>query len=388
MRATVSDFIWFGVALAVIWALTPVVASFGTIAFGDRLNSAVFMNGETGSTSGDGPWTLYGMLFRAGVGVWLACLAARLVIERKSSRVEPFFVGAVGAGIGLLYFLYQLVQDSLTPESWYWAPAGFAAGYVVAACLTLWHGSRGASGPKVVDKKVTSRVEGDWRALGAAIAASVTVVVPWLLGRFALRDRLGREAAPEVFDVAARSAGAYFKTDWFAGGSVILLLACLFVVIRPWRGRTVSLVSAGALTAAVLVLLVPVAKDEWKQAEATTVKRLSAEAYPFYDNFLDCGGEEITFTRRDGSKVTWALYLARYTSAPSDVRCDHAVLYQGWRKVANVDFPDGSYEYSGGLCCSADVEVNEGASLDKTRFVVTFGDGNSMTVRLRDYKNQ
>ena len=143
LRTTVSDFFGFGVALAVVWVLTPVVASFGTLAFGDRLSDIVFMNGETGSTSGDGPETLYGMLARAMIGVWLACLAARLVIERKSNRVEPFFVGAVVAGIGLLYFLYQLVQESLTPDSWYWAPIGFAAGYVAASGVTLWHGSRG-----------------------------------------------------------------------------------------------------------------------------------------------------------------------------------------------------------------------------------------------------
>ncbi len=149
LRTTVSEFGQFALVLAGLWLFTPVVASFGTLVLGDRLMNVVFMNGETGSTAGDGPGTLYGMLGRAVVAVWLVCLIARLLVQRKSNRYDPFSVGCAGASVGLLCFMYQLYQESLKPESWYLVPFGFAVGYVLAACLTWWDARRRALGPRV-----------------------------------------------------------------------------------------------------------------------------------------------------------------------------------------------------------------------------------------------
>jgi hypothetical protein len=235
------------------------------------------------------------------------------------------------------------------------------------------------------DREAAARVRADLSVLGVAIAAAVTVLVPWLLGRFVFRDRLGRGRSPDVFDTTARENTEYFLSDWFAGSAVLLVAACAYIVIRPWYRRKTMLVVAIAVTALVGVFLVPAAGDKWEQAEATTVERLNAGVYPFTERYTNCGGESAKLLMADGSRVTWSLFFGRYVGAPEGVYCDHAVLYRGWKKIADVDFPSGTYVGSLFDYYEPAVRLLGAHDPSNAYFYVSFGGDASMTVRLSDY---
>lgn len=139
------------VVSAIIVGLTPVAASFATIVpVLASIKPVVFFAGETGSTTGDGPWTLYSILVWC-VGV---CLVVALVSDAAFGIGSPQWQGRLvfpGALIGLGIFCYQWYDNSLQWYSWNFAPLLLTAGYVAAGLISgermrRHRGSAGAGG--------------------------------------------------------------------------------------------------------------------------------------------------------------------------------------------------------------------------------------------------
>jgi hypothetical protein len=135
------------------------------------------------------------------------------------------------------------------------------------------------------------------------------------------------------------------------------------------------------------VFLVPAAGDKWEQAEATTVERLNAGVYPFSEHYYYCGGDSTTFRWTDGSRVTWSIFFGRYVNDRKDVGCTHAELYRGWKKITNINFPEGTYVQSHWLTGSDASIKDYGDSFNESGFVVTFANGRTMTVHFSDYSS-
>ena len=115
------------VVAAVLVIFTPIVASFITITpIGDGIRDIVFFPGETGSTAGSGPFTLYALLFWAALGALVATFVLDIVLGPPRGAGLPG--GAIaGALTGVLVFI--LMWGAQGGASWFIAPAFLVIGY-------------------------------------------------------------------------------------------------------------------------------------------------------------------------------------------------------------------------------------------------------------------
>ena len=121
---------------AVIVGLTPVGASFATISpAGPNIKDVVFFAGETGSTAGSGPFTLYSILVQLVLALIVVMLVVDLVLGPPRGAVLNW-PAIVGAAAGLAVFIMQWVNDGLTGGSWAFPPAFLAAVYLISALAT------------------------------------------------------------------------------------------------------------------------------------------------------------------------------------------------------------------------------------------------------------
>lgn len=119
-----------------LWILTPIVASFGTLALGDRLQRIVFFGAETGSTSGDGPWTLYELLGKILLASWLLSIVIlqALPVSADDDGVDTW--GIVGGLAGFAGFSYQLYAETVSASSWILVPTGWVVGLIVGSLVS------------------------------------------------------------------------------------------------------------------------------------------------------------------------------------------------------------------------------------------------------------
>lgn len=121
------------IAAVFIVGLTPVAASFATITPGlGNIKPVVFFVGETGSTTGDGPWTLYSILLWCVGGCLVVAFLSDIVLGSGPSS-WPERMAVAGALIGLAVFCYQWYLGTLQWFSWNFAPVLGTAGYVLAS---------------------------------------------------------------------------------------------------------------------------------------------------------------------------------------------------------------------------------------------------------------
>lgn len=167
------------------------------------------------------------------------------------------------------------------------------------------------------------------------IGACVTVLVPWLLGRFVLRDSFFR-GSEGVYDGAVRQDGSYFFSDWVMGCAVILFLLAFLLIIRPWSGRIGTVVWGFVLIAASASFLIPTSVHAWSNAEETSRIALSKTSYPFSEKKYSCGSETILAT--DGN--LWQVHQAQRAGSTSS-GCDRVAIYAGWMDKGRVDLAPG-----------------------------------------------
>jgi hypothetical protein len=156
--------------------------------------------------------------------------------------------------------------------------------------------------------------------------------VPWLIGKFALRDMALRTASGVVYNIAARQNGTYFLSDWLAGCASLLLIAGTVVAIGRWRNRTSTLITSALLFGLVLGVIIPTSLSSWAEAEQQTAGILESTSPP---NIGSPCGPSATFTLEDahGSATAW-------TIAGGD-GCHSLEIYKGWKHQSPVQLPRG-----------------------------------------------
>jgi hypothetical protein len=124
------------IVAAILVGLTPVGASFATISpVGANITNVVFFPGETGSTAGSGPFTLYAILFWIVLGTLATTFTIDLLFgpPRGASFSWPAILGAL---VGVAIFIALWAGDSLSGASWAIPPIGLAAAYLLSALIS------------------------------------------------------------------------------------------------------------------------------------------------------------------------------------------------------------------------------------------------------------
>jgi len=213
------------------------------------------------------------------------------------------------------------------------------------------------------------------------------VLVPWLLGRYALRGRLFRPDGPGVFDGEARGSGDYFLSDWTAGCCVIALAAFVLLAVRPWWGRAGSLVVAAILAGAAIFGLMPYSEHEWSAQETITASKLRGTPFPFSERFYTCGEASKPFGKSKiipgGPDVVYSLFSSRNEGSSVD-GCDRLDFYQGWRRVKTINLRKGQLINDSG---SDSITVSRGKLAD-TVFTVKLSKGQRLKYTLSGLRKE
>jgi hypothetical protein len=117
-----------------LWILTPIVASFGTLALGNRLQRIVFFSAETGNIAGDGPWTLYAFLGKLLIVAWLLSIVVLQALP-VSADGDGDTGGVIGGFAGFAGFCFQLYTGTVSAPSWILVPTGWLAGLIIGSLI-------------------------------------------------------------------------------------------------------------------------------------------------------------------------------------------------------------------------------------------------------------
>ncbi|KAF0845278.1 hypothetical protein [Nocardia caishijiensis] len=112
-----------------VWVLTPVVGSILSI-FSDNITEVVFLSGDTGDTSGSGPWTLYSLLWKLLLGMIAGLATLGFVLPYPRDEEVVSVPAMVGFGGGLLVLAYHAVAGSGSATSWWWPPLFAVLGHL------------------------------------------------------------------------------------------------------------------------------------------------------------------------------------------------------------------------------------------------------------------
>jgi hypothetical protein len=234
---------------------------------------------------------------------------------------------------------------------------------VVAGAVLTEHAARGKVAARyragTARRERRERAADDRRMDGAFIVGwlglAVTVVLPWLLGRYKLRDTwllpTRTVAPPEVRDYVRSQVGHYFWPDYLTGLAVFAVIVALVLLCRPWPGRRVGIVVGVALLAGSWGAHVGAVALWNTQEDAVSASRV----YPFpqgyendslferytyatcgMSNVVDMGGHKYyVWTARGISTVP--IDLERSRSGDRLTSCDLVFVYTDWTRVRGVE---------------------------------------------------
>lgn len=195
-----------------------------------------------------------------------------------------------------------------------------------------------AAAQRAEEQRAARRRSVDRRVLGVAVVLSVTVLVPWLIGKFFLRDSV-HDRLGGVYDLAARDDGRYFQADWFGGVGVLLVLAAVIVLIGSWRRRASTVTAALVVGVFAGAVVLPASADRWTDAEWETLQVLASTSYPFGERWATCGSRTFDVLGEDGGAYHhFQVWTARTVGADT---CNRLEVYDGWRKIGEVTLPAG-----------------------------------------------
>lgn len=207
---------------------------------------------------------------------------------------------------------------------------------------------------------------------------SVTLIAPWLVGFFILKDGPLLPRMGGVFDTDAREYFDYFWALVFAGFGVISLVAAAVLLLRSWRGRWLWGVTVGLiLVIGAPFFVLPHAQQLWRNSETETLHELATGAFPFGKSFFTCGMTSALVTDSNGEVARWQVHTARRANSDSS-GCNRLVIYRGWERVAQIDAEVGR-EFD------RRPQVNEGTTTADTVFTVDAADGTQISVSLIEY---
>jgi hypothetical protein len=176
----------------------------------------------------------------------------------------------------------------------------------------------------------------DWRLGRWALVLSLTLIVPWMMGRFIFQDHLWLTTGPGVFDTSARTFWSHAPLLWGAGVLVILLALSAAWIFNPkWRGRYIAVISGILIGSITLVGVGPIIHNPWLTAERETAARLVKTPYPFSDHYYTCGSKSTTI--KDG---LWQVYTTQIAGSKTS-NCNRLVFYKGWREMGHYDVRRG-----------------------------------------------
>ncbi|MBS1696693.1 MAG: hypothetical protein JST91_31310 [Actinobacteria bacterium] len=191
----------------------------------------------------------------------------------------------------------------------------------------------------------------DHFAVGIAVVAALTVLVPFLLGHFLMTRTFVLAPDPDVYFEEVRGIWDHFLATYLAGLIPITALLGAFLVLRrPWAGRTSSVVIGGLALISTVALFLPITQSEWHDAEHKTVAKLRETAFPYADKYVDCASWTINAENGAHDPELWQVHLglAKGTSVDG---CNLAAVYRGWTFVGNFTLPDVDV-------FTGDIEVN------------------------------
>lgn len=214
------------------------------------------------------------------------------------------------------------------------------------------------------------RRSGDRAAILATVVTCVTVLVPWLVGRLVLRDTPLLPRDERLFDIRVREYGDYFPAELLAGYCIVGAVLALFLLIRPWRGRAISIVAALSIFTSVLVWGVPASRGLWLHQEDRLAIQLTTGPYPY--NKLhpsNCSAYSVEYPADEG---TWTVGIDS---------CQVLYVYEGWRQRSTVGpLPQGSAITQTFAFADGSTETSAFAALVRSRegqYLLGFGVPNS-----------
>lgn len=191
--------------------------------------------------------------------------------------------------------------------------------------------------------RAADQVYMDFRAATIAGGLALTVIVPFLIGRFVMTKTFVLRPDPGVYETDVRGFWEYFVPTYLAGLIPIVLLLGVFLVIRtPWTFRLFSVVCGWALLIATVFLLLPFTQSQWNSAEQRAIAELRETPYPFEKKLRyapHC--ESWFFVGENGRKQfeVWQVHMRR--TATSGKGCNGVSVYRGWREVGSYVLPEG-----------------------------------------------
>lgn len=206
---------------------------------------------------------------------------------------------------------------------------------------------------------------------------SVTLLVPWLIGFYVLRDGVLLPRLTPSYEHEPRNYWHYFWALYFAGVGVLSMILAAILLLRSWYKRPVAVVAGIALALASVFGAFPWARSVWDGAESTTAQTLATSAFPFSKNFYSCGYGALAVLGSGGETEYWQVHTARIIG--SDVKgCNRLVVFRGWDRIEQVDLEAGQV-------VTRRPEPNEGTTTADTVFTVSTVDGGSVQLALADF---
>ncbi|CAM2744362.1 hypothetical protein [Skermania piniformis] len=180
------------------------------------------------------------------------------------------------------------------------------------------------------------RTRNDWPALQLLGAAAVTVLVPYLVGHFLMRRTPLLADDPAVFEPRVRGLLDHFVPDYLGGLLALTVPVALFLVVRPWAYRQRTAVIGAVLLAASLFVLLPMASERWKAAEAASAVKLRETSFPYADNYFNCASWTLGAENGRHQSELWQVHLGQSLGTPGTA-CNRVDVYRGWQFVGKFE---------------------------------------------------
>lgn len=194
----------------------------------------------------------------------------------------------------------------------------------------------------------------DALALGGFCLIAVTVLIPWLIGKYLLRDSLLLSQDPNVFDVSVRDGGRYFLSDYLSGLLLPGVIVAAFLLLRPWPHRTGFAVIGLGLVVSLLITL-SMASGLWAANENQSAETLRVGKFPYQEKFASpCfNGRDFSVVINGQTVSVGVRVVAEDSQPPAFIDyCNLISVYRGWRQIsqfllAGASWAESAFFYSG-----------------------------------------
>lgn len=201
--------------------------------------------------------------------------------------------------------------------------------------------SRAEQARREIQAAAGRRRDGDLQAMMLGGFLAVTVLAPFLIGHFLLTKTFVLEPDDGVYYDEVRGIWDHFLPTYLAGLiPIVLALGVFLVARRPWQGRTATVALGWVAVFGSVVVLLPIARSQWHDAEQQTIAKLRETAFPFGDRYYDCASWDIHAENGVQQPELWQVHLGQLKGSDVD-GCNRVNVYRGWQFVGAYNLPDG-----------------------------------------------